>query len=116
MVMVAAFDRNKNAWGERVEIRIYGVDENTIEIQGDIAQEFVIDLWERLQSHYFAFSDGTVVHMIFHHDGWEIGKIADGSAEYAHAPAGTTLARNDVATLTGDLRWVLRGSEVVFSS
>lgn len=98
-----------------MEIKIFGVDENFIEIQGDIAQEFMIELWERLQSHYFAFSDGTVLHFIFHHDGWQIGKVADGSAEYAHTSAGTTLARNDVVTLTGDLRWVLRGSEVIFA-
>ncbi len=99
-----------------MEIRIFGVSEDFIEIQGDISEEFMIELSEQLQNQFFVFSDGTILCALFKHDGWTISKIRGGTAEYLHASAGALLARNDVVTLTGHLYWVMRGSEVIFSS
>ena len=99
-----------------MEIKIFGVSEDFIEIQGDIAEEFMIELSYRPEEQFFAFSDGTILSFLFEHDGWSISKVRDGTAQYLNQTAGTLLAKSDAVTLTGDLGWVLKGSEVVFAS
>lgn len=59
-------------------IRVYGASDDLIEIDGDIRDELGV---ECDIPHYLAFSDGTVLKIVYDDNGvWRINKIYEGSA------------------------------------
>jgi hypothetical protein len=87
-------------------IRVEGASDDLIEIGGDISEEFYL---QNDKGDLLAFSDGTVLRIEFG-DPWRITPIVRGNAALTillaaeHDDEGT-----DVATLDGDIAWVVHG-------
>lgn len=92
-------------------VTIYGASDDLIEIEGAISEEF--SAYNEEAGSYLAFSDGTVLHVQYgaNDEGtWRISLMARGSAVYEHTPAVDEKQEySDRVTLTGDLRWCVRG-------
>ena len=93
-----------------MSITVYGASDDLIEIDGDIREEF-----NHLGTEpaLLAFSDGTVLSIAFDPDGsgnWRITPRAvgaDGTVAIEQVPDA-----DDRATLDGDVRWVVYGSQM----
>lgn len=93
-------------------ITVYGASDDLIEVEGDIREEFDIDGGGKL----FAFSDGTVIQVEWTKVGiWRITPMIKGSGELniVQAPVDDDDNYSDRATLDADIRWVVRGSDLV---
>jgi hypothetical protein len=94
-------------------IVIYGANDDLIEIEGALREEF--EGGDELS--YLAFSDGTVLSAQYADDGcWRINRVATGTAVYSKVEAGADAPANysDRVTLSGhagDLRWCVKGSD-----
>lgn len=97
-----------------MSITVYGASDDLIEIDGDIYEEF---------GHYsssddgepalLAFSDGTVLRVVHDHEGiWRITPVVQGSATLTHVFGQDDREHTDKATLDGDVRWVVYGSQM----
>jgi hypothetical protein len=92
-------------------ITVHGASDDLIEIDGDIVEEF--GAYNPPDS-LIAFSDGTVLRVVYSAAGiWRITPVATGSAkltidQVSEAEPGDS----DLATLAGDVSWVVRGSEI----
>ena len=94
-----------------MSVVIYGASDDLIEIDGDIREEFDIDRGGPL----LAFSDGTVVRIEWTRVGiWRIQPMVFGAGELTivPAPVDDDENRTDRASLSGDIRWVLRGNDL----
>src|SRR5678815_754231 len=96
-------------------VTVYGASDDLIEVDGALREEF--NPHERDKGDYLAFSDGTVLSVLYAKDGcWRINRLVNGSATYEKADATGADSDNysDRVTLTGDaLTWVVFGSELV---
>lgn len=93
------------------EITITGASDDLILVAGSIEEEFYA---HESESDYLAFSDGTVLSIVYDEDGiWRITRVVKGSAVYKHVPGDVEADTFDVVTLKGDVSWVLRGSDFV---
>jgi len=95
-------------------VTLYGASDDLIEIEGDIEEEF----YYTDGNHYVAFSNGTVVKIIFDDDGiWRITPYL-GDTDSVHIVQtdgrddGTFGGYTDIATITGDITWVVVGERV----
>jgi len=91
-------------------LTVYGASDDLIEIDGDIREEF---------NHYgdepalLGFSDGTILRVTFDQDGiWRLTPVITGSATLTHVFGQDDKEHTDKATLDGDVRWVMYGSEM----
>ena len=91
-------------------ITITGASDDLIEIGGDIVEEW---------SHYadgddhgrlIAVSDGSLFRVTYVDGIWRVVRIAAGSARMAKVEGDADTS--DVVTLTGDIRWVVLGTDV----
>ncbi len=94
-------------------VEITGYSDDCIEIDGDLREEW----YSHEGGSHLAFSDGTVLHIDFDPDGsgnWRIRRIKTGTAGYALTEASDDDedVYTDTVTLTGDIRWVVHGSEI----
>lgn len=91
------------------EVRVYGASDDLIEVEGDIFEE-----WGHSNEHpaLLAFSDGTLLELRYDEDGlWRITRLAEGTATFTNVPGNPTDDVCDVATLVGDLRWCIKGTD-----
>lgn len=90
-------------------IKIYGVSDDLIEIDGDIREEF--NHYNEDDPFYLAFSDGTALSINYNKDGfWRINRLAIGSAEYfKHEGMDEDGDYSDIVTLKGDIKWAVGG-------
>lgn len=94
-------------------IQISGASDDLIEIEGDITEEFYAIADDR--PYWLAFSDGTVLSIHYGAEGiWRIAQYVKGSAKF-ELTQGTNTDDDytDRATLTGDVGWVVYGSQCV---
>ena len=97
-------------------VKVYGSSDDLIEVEGDVSEEFNHYSGDDAEPRFLAFSDGTVLRIAYEKDGcWRSSPVAKGSAVYAHEPAIDSEGDNysDVATLDGDVRWVVFGKQFV---
>jgi hypothetical protein len=90
-------------------VTIYGTSDDLIEVEGDIQAECIGD------QALLAFSDGTVLSVVYNSDGvWSISRLSGGTAQMTHTPADGADSDNysDRVTLTGDIRWCVFGDEI----
>lgn len=98
-----------------VTVIVTGGNDDLIDVEGAISEEF--PFYRNDQGGVIAFSDGTVL-LVRRPDGvdgdycWRISAIALGTAALTIDPA-TGDESTDTATLTGDIRWVVRGNTFV---
>ena len=88
-----------------MKIKITGVGNNMIEIDGDMHQAFTAFHYD---GDFLAFSDGTVLFVRFDEGRWGITHITAGSAKYTHQHAEEG-AVSDIAQLEGEIKWVVVG-------
>lgn len=95
-------------------ITITGASDDLIEIGGDIVEEwghYTSDDDDR--SRLIAVSDGTLLRIEYDRDGiWRVARLAAGSAEMTKVEGDVGADTNDVVTLTGDIQWVVFGTNV----
>jgi hypothetical protein len=91
---------------------VTGHSDDLIELDGAISEEFSPPYGDEPRVNYLAFSDGTVLSVEYSSGGiWRIAPATHwGTAKIEITPAGPGEG-TDKATLTGDLRWVVFGSE-----
>ena len=97
-----------------MSVTVYGASDDLIEVDGDIREEFDID--HDGHGKLFAFSDGTIIQVEWTKVGiWRITPMVKGSGELAivQAPVDDDRNYSDRATLDADIRWVMRGSNLV---
>ena len=93
-------------------IRITGASDDLIEIEGDIREEFNVYL-EKHESVLLAFSDGTVLRVIYDKDGiWRISRVHCGSSGFSKSEGSADKDTNDIVTLVGDIKWVVLGDKI----
>jgi len=93
-----------------VTVTVYGASDDLIEVDGDIYEEFSHNSDEPA---LLAFSDGTVLRVTFDEDGiWRITPVISGTATFSHEFGQDDREHSDKATLDGDVRWVMYGSEM----
>lgn len=92
-------------------VRVFGASDDLIEVEGAITEEFGACGCSAEEPRFVAFSDGTVLRLVYGNDGcWEIRRVAEGAADFMHLPHdGDKTSYSDRATLSGDLRWVVCG-------
>ena len=95
-------------------VTINGASDDLIEVAGAIEEEFPYQQRGHGQpsGNLLAFSDGTILRIEFNHEGvWRIQPVQRGTAWLGiePAPEGDEGNYSDVATLTGDVWWVVQG-------
>ncbi len=94
------------------KVTVTGGSDDLIELKGAITEEFTATDDESLG--YLAFSDGTVLSVEYDRHGiWRINRVVSGSAAFSKVEGSEADDTFDVATLDGDLRWVVCGSAFV---
>ncbi len=91
---------------------VYGASDDLIEVDGQVREEFPAP---SKGPALLAFSDGTVLRIEFSDTGvWRIAPVTTGTAELGivQAPEADDRDYSDRATLTGEIRWVVLGSEI----
>ena len=92
-----------------MSIKICGASDDLIEMYGDIDEEFNHNSDDPIN---IGFSDGTLLKMWYDDDGiWRINRIVAGAATYNHIPGSVEDDTSDVLELSGDMRWVLLGTQ-----
>jgi hypothetical protein len=96
------------------KITITGGSDDLIEIDGDIEEEFGAYLKDGDdQGFLLAVSDGTLCRIVYDQDGiWRVTRLAAGSATWVKVEGDVEADRNDVVTLEGDVRWIVKGREM----
>ncbi len=92
-------------------ITVYGASDDLIEIEGDIRDEFSPTDDE---VGYVACSDGTVLSIEYAKDGcWRVNRVVKGTAAYKkiEAEGSDTDNYSDRVTLTGDIAWIVLGTQ-----
>lgn len=90
--------------------KVYGASDDLIEIDGDIYEEF-----GRYNSEgdYLAFSDGTVLYMVYDGDGiWRIKVICKGELFERKEEGDVFKDTNDIAYFKDGLKWCVVGKEM----
>jgi len=92
-----------------MRVEVTGASDDLIEVDGAIREEFSA---YNSEGDYLAFGDGTVLRVVYDQDGiWRVSRVVAGAADYTHTPGDVQTDTFDVAVLTGDIRWVLRGKD-----
>jgi len=93
-----------------VSITLYGASDDLVEIDGDIHEEFSYADQDG-KGDIVAFSDGTVLRIVFDPDGsgnWRISPLARGTAELNIAQTAEE-DDTDRADLDGEIKWAVHG-------
>lgn len=94
-------------------VKIYGVSDDLIEVEGDIREEFSFFPDDEKERRLLAFSDGTVLGANYDADGiWRLAVVARGSCTLEKQEGSATEDTPDIVTMTGDVRWVVFGKEI----
>lgn len=91
-------------------VTVYGASDDLIEVEGTIDEEFSVGA----DGNLLAFSDGTVLR-IQHTDVWRITPVVvpdQGLLSIVQCPENDEDNYSDRATLTGNILWVVLGSEI----
>jgi hypothetical protein len=93
-----------------MSVTITGASDDLIEIDGDIYEEFPCSN-PTIDGKYLAFSDGTILQILILDGVWRIHLVHAGAATLTITPAPANDDDNysDVATLDGDVSWVVLG-------
>lgn len=95
---------------------ITGASDDLIEVDGDLREEFGYDGHSSSgndQGDLLGFSDGTLLRIVHGSEGtWRITRLRTGSAAF-HLEQAEEGDRTDVATLDGDVAWVVHGSSFI---
>jgi hypothetical protein len=95
-----------------MSVTVYGASDDLIEIEGDIREEFN---WipEDGETRVLAFSDGTLLWVLYDADGiWRIGNMVGGSAKFEKVEGDVEEDTPDKVTLSGvDIKWVVLGED-----
>lgn len=95
-------------------VRIYGISDDLIEIEGAIDEEFTYDDNDG-EGMLIAFSDGTVLRVIYSSSGvWRISPVQIGTTPLSidQAPEDDEDNYSDGATLGGMIEWVMGGTQL----
>ena len=95
-----------------MSVTVYGASDDLIEVDGDIVEEFTYDQNQITEGNLLAFSDGTVLRVVYSRSGvWRITTVASGTATVTvtQAPEDDDDNYSDRATVDGDVRWVVQG-------
>ena len=99
------------------EVTIYGASDDLVEVDGSIREEFDYPL-DPEKPQFLAFSDGTVLTILYDNDGmWKIRQAAIGKAEYSkkEAVSSDSDEYSDKVTLkAGNIQWVVFGSAFTY--
>lgn len=88
-------------------VKVYGASDDLIEVEGDIREEFSAYLDDN-ESKVLAFSDGTLLRMVYDHDGiWRVTTVELGASPISHTHGSVKDDTNDVVTINGDIQWVV---------
>lgn len=92
-----------------LKLEIYGHSDDCIEIEGALREEFYL-IGSDDEKSYLAFSDGTVLSVLYDKDGaWRFNRVAGGTSAYSKQEADEDDG-TDRVTLEGmNLRWVTYG-------
>lgn len=97
-------------------VQITGASDDLIEIDGDLREEFGYNDHRNSSDNrgdLLGFSDGTLLRIKHDSEGtWRITRLRTGSAAF-HLEQAEEGDRTDVATLDGDVAWVVHGSSFV---
>jgi len=95
-------------------VSVYGASDDLIEVDGDIREEFGWYPSDDDKPALLAFSDGTVLRIVFGEAGiWRITPAARGTATLTvEQAAEDDDSGTDKATLDGDVRWVVLGTDL----
>ena len=97
-------------------VTVYGSSDDLIEIEGDLREEFSFYSEDDDDGRLLGFSDGTMLRARYDKDGvWRFTLVHKGTAEMEkqEAPANDEENYSDRITLTGDIEWVMFGTEMV---
>ncbi len=93
-------------------VTVYGSSDDLIEIDGDISEEFSVPAYNNPTA-LLAFSDGTVLRITYTPDGlWRITPVTVAGEYVLHQATDEATAYSDRATLSGDITWVVLGTEI----
>jgi hypothetical protein len=100
-------------------VTVYGGSDDLIEVEGDVRAEFtaleVLGGEEDFTGGFLAFSDGTLLKVSYQDAGiWRVTPVAKGHAVYEktfEATDSESANYSDRVTLSGDIRWVVCGSD-----
>lgn len=86
-------------------ITIYGASDDLIEIEGDIQEELIF-FPDGDESRLLAFSDGTLLRVMYDKDGiWRLTRFAKGLAEFSKVEGDAEADTPDTVTLSGVMIW-----------
>lgn len=95
-----------------MKLIIYGASDDLIEVEGSISEEF--NPPDDDEPTLLAFSDGTLLQIQYGKGGafWRISPLIYGTAKYSKTEATDEDGDySDRATLEGDFKWVVCGSQ-----
>jgi hypothetical protein len=97
-------------------VKIYGSSDDLIEVEGDIREEFYAATLNDQEDEggILAFSNGVVLRILYTNDGiWRIAPVSivgdSKLVQIDQAPEDDEDNYTDVATVYGDLKWVVFG-------
>ena len=96
-------------------ITIYGASDDLVVVEGDLLEEFSFYPQDD-EARLIGISDGTLLRVRYDEDGvWRLTLVHQGTAEMEkqEAPADDQDNYSDRVTLTGDIEWVVFGTEMV---
>lgn len=91
-----------------MSVTVYGASDDMIEIGGDIAEEFHYTD-DSKRGDFLAFSDGTILRIVFGDDGWRITPVHEGTSKLSILQHSDGEEGTDLAKLDGDVAWVVHG-------
>lgn len=100
-------------------IKVYGVNDDLIEIEGDITEEFSINVAETNSGIVIGFSCGTLIKIVLGEETiWRISVLKNGQANIEHY-TGTDpdTDYSDILTLENvSVDWILKGTSYIFKN
>lgn len=97
-------------------ITIYGASDDIVVVEGDLLEEFSFYSQDDEETRLIGISDGTLLRVRYDEDGiWRLTLVNQGTAEIdkQEAPARDRDNYSDRVTLTGDIEWVVYGTDMV---
>lgn len=92
-----------------MSLTIYGSSDDLIEVEGDISEEYTD--YNNPEGSVLAFSNGAALRIAYSDSGvWRIVPLT-GDMQIAQALEDDDDNYSDVATVTGDVRWIVRGTD-----
>lgn len=91
-----------------MSVTVYGFSDDLVEVDGDVYEEFMSPNGKG----YLAFSNGCVLKIVYDESGtWRITPVVPVGLSVVQAPENDESIYSDVATIEGDIAWVVFGEE-----